>query len=61
MSETRGLGRGLSSLISEPNQARPRDGLRQVPVGDLRPGRVQPRNNFDDEEIARRACRDVGS
>ncbi|MEM7119935.1 MAG: ParB/RepB/Spo0J family partition protein [Pseudomonadota bacterium] len=52
MSETRGLGRGLSSLISEPNQARPRDGLRQVPVGDLRPGRFQPRTNFDDEEIA---------
>ena len=55
MSETRGLGRGLSSLISEPNQARPRDGLRQVPVGDLRPGRFQPRTNFDDEDLAQLA------
>ncbi len=55
MSETRGLGRGLSSLISEPNQGRPRDGLRQVPVSDLRPGRFQPRTNFDDEEIAQLA------
>lgn len=55
MTETRGLGRGLSSLISEPNQARPRDGLRQVPVGDLRPGRFQPRTNFDDEDLAQLA------
>ena len=55
MSETRGLGRGLSSLINEPTQGRSRDGLRQVPVGDLRPGRFQPRTNFDDEEIAQLA------
>ena len=50
MSETRGLGRGLSSLIGE-TPARPRDGLRKVPVGDLRPGRLQPRTVFDAAEI----------
>ena len=50
MSETRGLGRGLSSLIGE-TPARPRDGLRKVPVGDLRPGRLQPRTVFNEAEI----------
>lgn len=50
MSETRGLGRGLSSLIGE-TPARPRDGLRKVPVGDLRPGRLQPRTVFNKAEI----------
>jgi len=51
MSETRGLGRGLSALIGEPQSERPRDGLRKVPVGDLRPGRFQPRTHFDQAEI----------
>jgi ParB family chromosome partitioning protein len=51
MSETRGLGRGLSALIGEPQGERPRDGLRKVPVGDLRPGRFQPRTHFNPEEI----------
>ena len=51
MSGTRGLGRGLSSLIGEPQTERPRDGLRQVSVSDLRPGRFQPRTKFDEEEI----------
>lgn len=51
MSETRGLGRGLSSLIGEPQGGRPRDGLRKVPTGDLRPGRFQPRTRFDEDDI----------
>jgi len=51
MSETRGLGRGLSSLIGEPQGGRPRDGMRKVAIGDLRPGRFQPRVRFDDDEI----------
>jgi len=51
MSETRGLGRGLSALIGEPQGERSRDGLRKVPIGDLRPGRFQPRTRFDEEEI----------
>lgn len=50
MTETRGLGRGLSSLIGE-TPARPREGLRKVPVGDLRPGRLQPRTVFNEAEI----------
>jgi len=50
MSETRGLGRGLSSLISEA-PARPRDGLCKVPVGELRPSSYQPRTRFDEAEL----------
>ncbi len=51
MSETRGLGRGLSALIGEPTGGSSRDGLRNVPIGDLRPGRFQPRSRFDEQEI----------
>ena len=51
MSETRGLGRGLSALIGEPTGGGSRDGLRNVPIGDLRPGRFQPRTHFDEQEI----------
>ena len=50
MSETRGLGRGLSALIGE-TPARPKDGLRRIPTGDLQPGRLQPRTEFDETEI----------
>jgi len=50
MSETRGLGRGLSSLIGEA-PARARDGLRKMPVGELRPDPRQPRSHFDEAEL----------
>jgi len=62
MSESRGLGRGLSALIGETAAAPApveresrRDGLRKVPVGDLRPGPYQPRTRFDEDEIDRLA------
>ncbi|MDF1722102.1 MAG: ParB/RepB/Spo0J family partition protein [Minwuia sp.] len=53
---TRGLGRGLSALLGEEPGANERAmdrgrGLRQVPVAYLRPGRYQPRQAFDADEL----------
>lgn len=56
-SSSRGLGRGLSALLGEgvgdaaPSASASR-GLRQVPVAYLRPGRFQPRQAFDEDELA---------
>lgn len=52
----RGLGRGLSALLGEEVGANDRAmerarGLRQVPVADLQPGRYQPRQAFDPDEL----------
>lgn len=52
MKETRGLGRGLSSLIGEAPARTPRDGLRKIPVGELKPNPKQPRTHFDEDELA---------
>lgn len=52
----KGLGRGLSALLGEDSgeeteaYTRAR-GVRTVPVEDLRPGRYQPRQRFDDDEM----------
>lgn len=54
---SRGLGRGLSALLGEEvgendrvlDRAR---GLKQVPVAYLRPGKFQPRQAFDEDELA---------
>ena len=50
------LGRGLASLIGEPVQgqgALPREGeQRLVPTTDLKAGRLNPRKDFRDEELA---------
>ena len=50
------LGRGLASLIGEPTQGRPQlppEGeQRMVATADLRPGRLNPRKDFRDEELA---------
>lgn len=54
MSAPRGLGRGLAALLGEPAAAE--GGVATVPIGDLRPGRLQPRSRFDDEEIERLAA-----
>ena len=58
-SKKRGLGRGLSALFGEEaavNEATTSpaagDGVRHMPVGDLRPGKYQPRQHFDDESLA---------
>jgi ParB family transcriptional regulator, chromosome partitioning protein len=43
----RGLGRGLGALIP-----RATVGLREVPVGDIRPNPWQPRTHFDEQDLA---------
>jgi len=49
MSEKRrGLGRGLSALL--PQEAPP-EGVRSLPVGQLKPNRFQPRSQFDDSGL----------
>ena len=50
-----GLGRGLDSLLpsaSEGNELEERSGLDHVPVSSIDPNPRQPRNRFDDEQIA---------
>jgi len=44
-----GLGRGLEALL--PKREAPADVL-DVPVGDVRPNPYQPREDFDEAEIA---------
>src|SRR5438128_3122612 len=46
-SNERGLGRGLGALIP-----RATIGLREVPVGDIRPNPWQPRSRFDEQDLA---------
>ncbi len=45
-SSERGLGRGLAALIP-----RTTIGLREVPVGDIRPNPWQPRTHFDEQDL----------
>jgi len=45
-SSERGLGRGLEALIP-----RATVGLRDVPVGDIRPNPWQPRTHFDEQDL----------
>lgn len=52
----RGLGRGLSALLGEPVSAvtapvAAENGVRQLPIEKLRPGRYQPRRHFAQEAI----------
>lgn len=53
---SKGLGRGLSALLGEDAAddamalSRVR-GVRSLPTADLRPGRYQPRRQFDEEEM----------
>ncbi len=47
----RNLGRGLAALFGEEADAAALAAVRSVPVGQLRPGPVQPRRNFDDEAL----------
>jgi len=50
------LGRGLASLIGEPVQGQtalpPEGEQRLVPIADVKPGRLNPRRDFRDEELA---------
>ena len=54
MSETRGLGRGLAALLADafpPAWDGDAGDLRLAPVGDLKPGRFQPRRRFEEEGL----------
>jgi ParB family chromosome partitioning protein len=52
-----GLGRGLSALMGEVEREQPvsgeapSEGVRMVPVGDIRPHPDQPRRHFDEEKL----------
>ncbi len=52
-----GLGRGLSALLGEVEReqplagADPNEGVRMVPVSDIRPHPDQPRRHFDEEKL----------
>ena len=58
MSKAAGLGRGLSALIGEqaPRPAgeaeSPQRGVREIPIGSIRPNPNQPRTRFSEEAIA---------
>ena len=50
----RGLGRGLSALFGDdetPVAPQKQDNLRSLPIEQLKPGRFQPRRNFDAETL----------
>jgi ParB family chromosome partitioning protein len=49
----RGLGRGLSALFGDDETPAPQshDNLRSLPIEQLKPGRFQPRRNFDAENL----------
>lgn len=61
--QQRGLGKGLSALISEPNvskapaapakamEAQPAGGVLQVDINKLMAGKFQPRERFDDSKL----------
>ena len=51
----RGLGRGLSALIGDeaaPTRGEAPNPVRTLPVAFLKPGKFQPRKNFDDAALA---------
>ncbi len=48
MSKRRALGRGLDALLEGPGEAPPRT----LPIGRLRPNRLQPRASFGEEDLA---------
>ena len=49
----RGLGRGLSALFGDDETPAPQghENLRSLPIEQLKPGRFQPRRNFDAETL----------
>ena len=57
---TRGLGRGLSALLGEPEaeasedaaSAGPRSGVRQIPIELIEANPAQPRKHFDEDDLA---------
>ena len=56
MTRNRSLGRGLEALIGAPTVVQETtSGIRTVPIGNLKPGRLQPRTRFDEGDIERLA------
>jgi ParB family chromosome partitioning protein len=45
---SRGLGRGLDALLSSHNDEKSEDALRELKVGQLKPGKYQPRSHMDE-------------
>jgi ParB family chromosome partitioning protein len=59
VAKKRGLGRGLEALLgpkaaaeTPPLEAQPGEALRNLPVGQLQPGRYQPRTGMDQSKLA---------
>jgi len=52
VSRRSGLGRGLNSLIPQGAAATADSKLREVPLTQIRPNRLQPRKHFDEESLA---------
>jgi ParB family chromosome partitioning protein len=59
VAKKRGLGRGLEALLgpkaaaeTAPLEAQPGEALRQLPLGQLQPGRYQPRSGMDQGKLA---------
>ena len=55
----RGLGRGLEALLGTGNkgaapdlEVAPGDALHSLPIGDLQPGKYQPRTGMDPGKLA---------
>ena len=48
---TRGLARGLDSLIPSPPFEESNDGQRRTPIGSISPNPSQPRQKFDQEQL----------
>ena len=64
MIKSKGLGRGLDALLSggKPETGKSEGQLREVLVGDLTPGKYQPRTKMNQaalEELAQ-GCREAG-
>ena len=52
MVKVKGLGRGLDALLGEgPEPARAQDGLRQIAIDELTPGKYQPRSHIAPEAL----------
>ena len=51
MSRHKGLGRGLDALLGGNTKPRQDEELAQLPVGDVRPGKYQPRTRMDEASL----------
>ena len=56
MVKPKGLGRGLDALLSGDGGSAESDSLRVVEVGELKPGKYQPRTHMDQESLAELAA-----